>query len=109
MIEQIANISQLQDDIILLHSFVHGAEGDSVMLGSVNTPSLRNLVATIKRNVDILASAVTEYENRLEAVETAIASMSYDEAEVTETISSGETEVYSIQTLSGLVPQDKTL
>lgn len=106
MIEQIANINQLQEDIILLHSFIHGAEGDSVMLGSVNTPSLRNLVSTIKKNVDILASAVTEYENRLEAVEQAIATISYAETEVTETVGSGKTETYSIQMLSGLVPKD---
>ena len=41
-------IEQLSTDIGTTRSFVHGAEDETVLLGNVPTPSLRNLVNNIK-------------------------------------------------------------
>ena len=98
MIEQTVNLDQLREDIILLHSFVHGHESDSVMLGQVNTPSLRNLVATIRANVESLITALNGYEARILRLETALEQYGVSVADGDDT--------YDVQTLHGLVIQD---
>ena len=105
MIEQIADLTQLQEDIQLLHSFVHGAEGDSVMLGRVNTPSLRNLVSTINKNVALLISELEGYETRVSENETKIRNL---EAAISILLDTSKTVVdgsdeYNVQVLAGLV------
>ena len=95
MIEQTVDTTQLQEDIILLHSFVHGAEEDSVMLGKVNTPSLRNLVNTIQKNANLLIVQLRSYEERIERLEKALESYGI-------TVVDGDMS-YNVQTLHGLV------
>ena len=108
MITQTVDLAQLEEDIVLLHSFVHGDEDDSVVLGDVNTPSLRNLVRTIRAGVASLESTVTacsegvdELRRRIDAIEETLDGMGASAENVNDQ-STGTT--YGVQVLGGLVP-----
>lgn len=51
-------IEQLQVDIDLMHRFVQGLESETVVLGGIATPTLRNLVAETRSALEALTLSV---------------------------------------------------
>ena len=90
------DLNQLATDIALLNNFVHGAEDETVRLGEVDTPTLRNLVSNITTNVTALLARVTAYEDRMQRMESALSVAGIQ-------VQDGD-DVYSVQILGGLSP-----
>lgn len=97
MSEQIVDTQQLARDIALLHDFVHGAENETVLLGGVPTPTLRDLVSTIKTNVNALLAQSAAFEQRVQRLEQAL--------EIAGLIVADGQKTYSVQIVGTLIEE----
>lgn len=96
-------IERLSRDIQLLSDFVHEDENISVILGGVDTPTLRALVADIKTGVASLTAQLQKYDTRLANLEALLEGFG-------QTVTDGEAS-YRVQPLGSLsqVAKESTL
>ncbi|WP_299392747.1 hypothetical protein [uncultured Desulfovibrio sp.] len=92
--DQTVDTQQLARDIALLHAFVHGAENAAVSLGGVDTPTLRELVASVQRGTAHLLAQAEAFEARVSRLEALLEGIGIEVADGAQTS--------TIQVLGGL-------
>jgi len=95
--QMIVDTQQLARDIALLHAFVHGAEDENVLLGDIPTPTLRNLVNTIRTSVDALLAQSAAFEQRVQRLEQAL--------EIAGLLVTDGQKTYSVQIVGTLIEE----